>query len=92
MIDPGSGRAPNLGANDGALLLPLSSSAFDDYRPTVQAAARAFLRLGLPPGKWDELSIWLGLRATARTARLRCLHGRALAREEFVGLSAGVSL
>jgi hypothetical protein len=68
MIDPGSGRVPNLGANDGALILPLSSAAFDDYRPTVQAAARAFLRIGLPPGKWDELSIWLGLRATERTA------------------------
>lgn len=68
MIDPVSGRAPNLGANDGALILPLASSAFDDYRPTVQAAARAFLRTGLPAGKWDELSLWLGLSATDRTA------------------------
>ncbi|HEY5983063.1 MAG TPA: heparinase II/III family protein, partial [Anaerolineales bacterium] len=68
MLDPESGRVPNLGANDGALLLPLSSLAFDDYRPTVQAAARAFLRTGLPPGDWDELSLWLGLQETARTA------------------------
>ncbi len=68
MIDPLSGRAPNLGANDGALILPLSSAAFDDYRPTVQAAARTFLRMGLPAGKWDELSLWLGLPATDRTA------------------------
>ncbi len=68
MIDPISGRAPNLGGNDGALILPLSSSAFDDYRPTVQAAARAFLRTGLPAGNWDELALWLGLPATVRTA------------------------
>jgi hypothetical protein len=68
MIDPISGRTPNLGANDGALLFPLSSAAFDDYRPTVQAAARAFLRTSLPPGPWDELSLWLGLAASGRTA------------------------
>ena len=68
MIDPISGRSPNLGANDGALILPMDSAAFDDFRPTVQAAARAFLRTSLPPGKWDELSLWLGLPAGGRTA------------------------
>lgn len=67
-IDPQSGRAPNTGANDGALILPLSSSDFDDYRPTVQAAARAFLRTALPAGDWDELSIWLGLPANNQAA------------------------
>jgi Heparinase II/III-like protein/Heparinase II/III N-terminus len=61
MLDPETGRVPNLGANDGALILPLSSAEFSDFRPTVQAAARAFLRLGLPRGDWDELSQWLGL-------------------------------
>ncbi len=68
MIDPISGHTPNLGANDGALILPLISTAFDDYRPTVQAAARAFLRIGLPPGMWDELALWLGLAAAGRTS------------------------
>ena len=68
MIDPVSGQAPNLGANDGSLILPLNSSPFEDFRPTVQAAARAFLRTSLPPGPWDELSSWLGLRASDRTA------------------------
>ncbi|HEX8991470.1 MAG TPA: alginate lyase family protein [Anaerolineales bacterium] len=68
MIDPVSGEAPNLGANDGSLILPLNSAAFEDFRPTVQAAARAFLRTSLPPGPWDELSLWLGLRASDRTA------------------------
>ncbi len=68
MLDPSTGRAPNLGANDGALILPLSSAEFNDFRPTVQAAARAFLRTGLPAGEWDETSIWLGLPATPHTA------------------------
>ncbi|MBI1794276.1 MAG: alginate lyase family protein [Chloroflexi bacterium] len=68
MLDPASGRTPNLGANDGALILPLSSTPFDDFRPTVQAAARAFLQTGLPAGVWDELSLWLGLPVSERTS------------------------
>ncbi len=68
MLDPVSGRVPNLGANDGALILPLASSPHEDFRPTVQAAACAFLRTGLPPGEWDELALWLGLPARQRTA------------------------
>ncbi len=61
MLDPASGRTPNLGANDGALILPLSTTPFNDFRPTVQAAARAFLRFQMSGGVWDEMSIWLGL-------------------------------
>ena len=68
MIDPGSGQIPNLGANDGALIFPLASNPFNDFRPTVQAAARAFLRTGLPAGVWDEMSLWLGLPASERTS------------------------
>jgi hypothetical protein len=68
MIDPTTGQTPNLGANDGSLLLPLSLSKFNDFRPTVQAAARAFLRTGLPPGIWDEMSLWLGLSPSKRTS------------------------
>jgi hypothetical protein len=68
LLDGTSGRVPNLGANDGALLLPLSSASFDDFRPTVQAAARAFLRTGLESGDWDELSLWLGLAPAGHAA------------------------
>jgi asparagine synthase (glutamine-hydrolysing) len=50
------------------LIFPLSSSAFDDYRPTAQAAARAFLRTSLPSSAWDELSLWLGLKPADRVA------------------------
>ena len=68
MLDPLSGSVPNLGANDGALIFPLSSAAFRDFRPTVQAAARAFLRTALPVGSWDEMSLWLGLPASEHTS------------------------
>jgi hypothetical protein len=68
LLDNASGLTPNLGANDGALIFPLSSAAFEDYRPTVQAAARAFLRTSLPSGTWDEMSLWFGLKAAERVA------------------------
>jgi hypothetical protein len=42
LLDPESGRLPNLGPNDGAYLLPLAAAPFADYRPTLQR------RAGLP--------------------------------------------
>jgi len=61
MLDPATGYTPNLGANDGALILPLSVAPFIDFRPTVQAAAQAFLGSQIPSGVWDEFALWLGL-------------------------------
>lgn len=43
LTDPETGRAPNLGANDGAYIFPLTCMPFEDYRPVVGAAAKAFL-------------------------------------------------
>ena len=63
LLDPPTGNVPNLGANDGAMILPLSVMPHEDFRPTVQAAARAFLRTQLPSGAWDDLSLWLGFPA-----------------------------
>jgi hypothetical protein len=60
-LDPVSGQVPNLGANDGALIFPLSNGDFVDYRPIAQAASRAFLGTWLPSGAWDEMSLWYGL-------------------------------
>ena len=62
ITDPGSGRVPNLGPNDGAYIHPMTVLPFHDYRPVVQAATQAFL--GQPAfrsGKWDELGLWLGM-------------------------------
>lgn len=62
LTDPASGRAPNLGPNDGANILPLAATPFHDYRPVVQAACQAFTgRSAFPAGPWDELGLWLGI-------------------------------
>jgi hypothetical protein len=60
--DPATGAAPNIGANDGARLLPLDSTGYQDYRPTVQLAAALFCgRTAYQPGPWDERLHWLGV-------------------------------
>lgn len=61
LLDFDSGGAPNLGANDGAYIFPLSSLPFSDFRPVSNAAARAFLGYTLKPGPWDEMALWFGL-------------------------------
>ncbi|MBL0637259.1 alginate lyase family protein [Aeromonas veronii] len=38
------GDAPNLGANDGARLLQLTSTDYRDFRPSIQLASAVFLR------------------------------------------------
>jgi len=43
-VDPVTGDVPNLGANDGSLLLRGSSTSFRDFRPSVQLAGALFLR------------------------------------------------
>jgi hypothetical protein len=58
--DDESGELPLYGSSDGALILPLSNAGYRDFRPVVQSAA--FLTRGerlLPPGPWDEESLWL---------------------------------
>jgi hypothetical protein len=61
-MDPISGHLPNLGHNDGAYILPFSTTEYGDFRPVAQAAARAFLGKDiLPAGNWNEFCLWLGL-------------------------------
>lgn len=63
-IDPVSGGAPNLGANDGANLLPLTDAAYGDYRPSAQLAAALFQDArAFPVGPWDDALEWLGVAA-----------------------------
>jgi hypothetical protein len=61
LLDPPSGGVPNLGANDGAYILPLTICPFEDYRPLLQAATRSFMQYQLPGGVWDEMALWFGL-------------------------------
>lgn len=60
MVDEITGQAPNLGPNDGAYILPLTTNLFEDYRPVLQAAGKMFLnKETFPSGPWDEMSAWL---------------------------------
>ncbi len=60
MVDPTTGRAPNLGHNDGSLVFPLTTCAYEDFRPVIQSLSllcdgRRFF----PAGPWDEEALWL---------------------------------
>lgn len=62
MVDPQTGRVPNLGHNDGAYILPLTVCPYHDYRPIIHAAVRTFLQKSLTPsGPWDDMTTWLCL-------------------------------
>ncbi len=60
VLDLQSGCVPNFGANDGALVLPLNSCDYTDFRPVCQAG-RYFIdrRRWLERGPWDEDLFWL---------------------------------
>lgn len=58
--DPDTGRVPNYGSNDGALILPLTSCDYLDYRPVLQTAGLLFdKRRRYGKGPWDEEALWL---------------------------------
>ena len=60
LYDPQTGCMPNLGSNDGAVILPYSSCDYHDFRPTIQATGVVVDgRRKLPAGKWDDLALWL---------------------------------
>lgn len=64
LIDPQSGDAPNLGPNDGAYVLRLTSLAYRDFRPSAELAWRvAFGARLFAAGPWDEPAFWHGLAA-----------------------------
>lgn len=60
MQDDSSGRVPNYGANDGALIIPLNNCDYLDYRAVIQSAHYLFNKTRLyEPGPWDEDLLWL---------------------------------
>lgn len=63
MVRPENGDAPNIGANDGALLMPLAGTDYRDFRPSVQLATMLFdgARAYAAPGSWDAPLAWFGL-------------------------------
>lgn len=69
MVDRTSGDAPNLGANDGARLLPLTESDYRDFRPSLQMASVLFRgqRAIGDHGPWDDQLRWLGISPDTTT-------------------------
>lgn len=63
MVQAETGDAPNLGANDGARLLPLSNTDYRDYRPSVQLAMALFCQQNVygKDGSWNESLYWLNI-------------------------------
>lgn len=65
MVQSQTGGAPNIGANDGARLLPLACTDYRDYRPSVQLAMVLFAncRAYVDYGSWDLPLDWLGVES-----------------------------
>jgi hypothetical protein len=62
MVDPLSGDAPNIGANDGSLLFSLTSCDYRDFRPSVQLGSAIFFNnRAYGEGPWDEVLNCLNL-------------------------------
>jgi hypothetical protein len=58
--DERSGRVPNYGQNDGALILPLTNADYQDFRPVLQGACYLISRTRTyEAGPWDEELLWL---------------------------------
>ena len=71
MVDPHSGDAPNLGANDGARLLPLTDTDYRDFKPSVQLAMALFTdrQAYSDDGPWNLPLAWLGVALPERQAK-----------------------
>ncbi len=60
MHNPISGRVPNYGANDGALIIPLNNCDYLDYRPVLQCGYYLFNHKRIfENGLWNEDLVWL---------------------------------
>ena len=63
MTQSANGDGPNVGANDGARLLPLTDTDYRDYRPSIQLASVLFhsAQAYTEEGEWNQPVYWLGL-------------------------------
>ena len=62
ITDQNTGDAPNIGANDGARLVPLTGGDYRDFRPSVQLAAALFEgRDAFGSGPWNGPLRWLSV-------------------------------
>jgi hypothetical protein len=67
LVDAGTGRVPNHGANDGAFVQPITLADYRDFRPVMTAVAvlwRYGLPADIPPD--PETAAWLGAADVAQ--------------------------
>ena len=70
MTDNESGDVPNIGANDGARLMPLAAADYRDFRPSVQTAMALFQnQRAFDAGPWDSAAAWLGIKTPEQMGR-----------------------
>lgn len=62
-----SGDVPNYGFNDGALVFPVSSTSYRDFRPVLGSLHKALFNKPLYiPGAYDEEAVWFDTRVDVR--------------------------
>ena len=91
--DETTGRLPNYGPNDGALILPLNGCDYQDYRPVIGSMHYLFKRERLyEDGPWGEDLLWL-FGPQAREAPLRAIErsGRDFREGGYFTLRGGQS-
>ena len=70
LIEPASGEMPVYGSNDGALVCPLDTCDFTDYRPTLQAGwSLVHGKRLFEAGAWDETLFWLNGEQALRSEK-----------------------
>lgn len=85
MVNPVTGDAPNVGANDGSLLLISPSTNFRDYRPTLQLSFCLFkAERAFPQGQWDEASRYWDIDPTSFSLGTAQRQSTAFSRGGFV--------
>jgi asparagine synthase (glutamine-hydrolysing) len=89
--NPGDGRLPNFGANDGALPSVLSTCDYGDFRPLLQALSVVTRGERLyEPGPWDETAAWIaGPAALAAPLRPRARRSASFAASGYHVLRGG---
>jgi hypothetical protein len=65
-----TGHVPNLGANDGARLIPLTKTSYGDFRPSVHLSMVLFWqqRAWAEDGEWNQALTWLSVEIPLKTA------------------------
>lgn len=73
LMDTKTGKLPQYGSNDGALILPLNSCEYGDYRPLLQAGYYLLHKKQLfSTGPWDEDLFWLfGIQAFEKSKEMK---------------------